>query len=884
MWRNIYYNKKKSEIHETTWNEEGERILNVSKFKPFLFTETKKKTKYKSIYGTYLEPQIFENDSKRYWFVENKEEKIFYNLPPEQQYAIAKYREVPQEEFTKNPIRTFFLDIEAPAKLEFPHAKDAKYEIDLMTIYDSLTGVYHMWGKEKWNKEGTEKILKELNEKKGREGKLRIVKPEEIQYYHIENEKERLEHMLSFWEDNIPEIMTGWNSSGYDLPYIVNRLKLILGGKEYLRLSPFKVVSSKDGFDKFGNPEIKYNIHGVNHMDYMDVFKTFTFKAERDSWKLDDVGSDILDCGKVEHPYHNLYDLARADWDTYSLYNLVDVALLVSLDKELDFIETSRETAYEGFANYVDSLGKIKAITGSVAKLALDSDVFIETRRRSTSQAFEGGFVKQPKPALVTNLFTYDVTSLYPSVMINLNTSLETKVGSIEGEDGEFTFYTEWGERKKVRTEHFIEELKELGYSCSKAGVIFDLNRKGVVIDFVKKQFANKTLFTKKAREAEEAGDLEAAKIWNRKAKITKIFVNSCYGIISAGSSPLFDLDIARSITLTGQNVTKTSINYINDLFFTKFSSKEEAVIGADTDSCFVCFDSVVEKTGKKFFENEKLTKFGLQFSEYIGSLINNTVNEWAVNELACVNPTFNFGREKAAKTALYFAKKQYAYYVLNNEGFDLKEDKRMKYTGLKVIKSEFSPMVKKMFNELYFECLGKYLEMGHSENRKHLVKIVRKHKEKFFSSSFYEISKRQKANNLNLYENGGTQVNKKGETVIVEGFRDTYEAGLRCPISVKSCIFHNNIIKEKKLMHKYQLHQGGVKAMWSYVKPNEYGIEMIAGNNDILPEEFGLEIDYDRQWEKLYMVVARQLFDTVDWIFPNLKHEEMVDFDEMFG
>ena len=883
MYRHVYYDKKKSEIHENTWDEDGARITRVTDFKPFLLTETEEKTNYKSIYGTYLKPHKFDNDSKRYWFVENKDERVFYNLPPEQQYLIAKYRKIPQEEFTENPIRTFFLDIEAPAKSEFPEPKDAKYEIDLMTIYDSLTEKYYMWGKKSWNVIGVEETLDKLNKEKGDDGKLLPISPDDIVYYEIEDEKERLTHMLDFWVDNYPDVYTGWNINGFDTVYIVNRLKLVLGGKHYQKLSPFGKVTGKEGFDKFGNPEIRYNIHGINVMDYMDVFSTFTFKAERESWALDAVASDILNCGKVDAGM-SLYDLSVKDWSKYSLYNLVDVALLVSLDVDTEFLETARQTSYEGFSNFVESLGKIKVINGSIAASAVNKGMFIPSARRSQPVSFEGGFVKEPTVGLTTNLFTFDITSLYPTNMISLNTSPETKVGSIQGQDGEFIIYSDYGTTCKVREDKFLDELRDKGYCVSKADVIFDLNKSGIVIEFVQKQFDNKSLYSKRADECLSKNDEEGAKYWQRKAKITKIFLNSCYGMISAASSPLYDLDIARSITLTGQGVTKNAIDQIQQLFEKSYGCTEDPVVAGDTDSVMITFDEVVKHYGKEFFADEALTSFGKIYSNKIGDFLNKITNDWARDTMACTKPTYNFGREKACPTALFFAKKQYAYYVLDNEGFPLPEKKRMKYTGLKVIKSEYSPMIKGMFNELYSETLTKYLEMGHKFNRTHLCDLIAKHKKQFFKASFSDVSKRQKANNLSLYENGGSRVNNVGSTVITEGFKERYVAGSRCPAQVKSCIFHNRIIEDLGLKGKYQQHQGGVKALWSYVEPNEYGIESIAGNNGNLPEEFGLKINYEKQWEKMYLTVAKQLFDTVEWIFPNLKHDEEVDFDELFG
>lgn len=863
MWRNCYYDPKFSTIHEFTWNEKGERVTLTSPFRPFLLVETESKSNFKSVYGTNLEMKSFDNSYQRYKFVEREEGRLFFNLSPEQQYLIGKYRKAERSDFNKHEIRTFMLDIEAPAKFEFPAPEHAKYEIDLMTIHDSLTDTYHVWGKRPFDMTSMGDAFKQLG------GSIEAATEDNVKYYEIEDEAERLEHMVSFWEENCPDVYSGWNIDGFDTPYLINRIKLKLGKNDFKRLSPVGSVTKREGFDKFGNPQIQYKIKGVSMMDYMDVFKTFTFNAERESWKLDDVASDILGCGKVDIGDISLYDLSRTEWDKYGVYNIVDVALLVSMDRQLKFIDIGRSTAYEGYSNIVDCLGKIVTITGSIAKYALDEQLIIETRKPQDNVSFEGGYVKTPEPMMRTNISTYDITSLYPTNMMVLGVSHETKVGAVRGYDDGYVFFEEYGEPKRKLEEEFKPYLKSKGYCISPADIIFDQNKDGIINKFVRTQFNNKSEFSRLSKEAKRNGDEAAAEEYARLGQITKIFLNSCYGVVSAAKSPLYDLDIARSITLTGQGVIKKAAELANNFAVENFGTTRDIVIGGDTDSIFIDFTEVVENRNTTMFDDETLSPFGNKLCKLYEKVLNNGVNDWMREDMLCVNPTYNFEREKAAASALFFAKKQYAYYVLNNEGFDLPPEKRMKYTGLKVVRSEYSAMVKKFMGELYELVLSQYLKLGHDECRRAMSDLVKSHKEQFYNAPFFDISKRQKANNITKYEND---------------FIDRYRHGLHCPAQVNACVCHNRLIEDLDLKGKYQQHQGGVKAMWVYTLPNKWGIKNCAGNDGKLPEEFGLEIDVDKMFEKLYLPVAHQIFEVVGWNFPNIYYDEMVDLDDLMS
>ena len=863
MYRNCYYDRKESKIHEFTWDEYGDRIEIIEDFTPFVFIETSAETKYKSVYGTNLEVMKFDKFYQKNNFVNKYNGRIFYDISPEQQYLIKKYRKSDQNKFTENDIRIFYLDIECPSPDKFPDPDHADYEIDVMTIYDSLTDKFIMWGKHAYSRDN---IIDEVN-KLG--GKIISIKKEDVIYHHIEDEKERLEHVLAYWKANTPDIYTHWNGDGFDTPYLINRIKRIVGGDKWKAISPVNSIRDVSGFDKYGNVQNSYKINGLSSMDYMEVFKIFTAK-ERESWSLDSVAQDVLNCGKIAYESSNLYQLSIDDWETYCAYNLVDVLLLRSIEKERRYLKLSRQTAYYGLSNPSDSLGKVKNIAGYSTLMGLKNGVVTHTDFKKEPDEIAGGFVRKPTPSFRKNVGSFDIKSLYPVIMIAFNMSTETKVGRVEEINDTYRVIFKDGGGKMFNDKSSYEEwIKDNKYCVSFHNIIFDQKKEGILTKIVKEQFAKKEEYGRLKKEAIKAGNHELAVEYEDLRSITKIFVNSVYGILSTPSSPYYDPEIANSITLTGQNIIKYSADLIEEYSEEKFKANGGIVVAGDTDSVMCDFTQVFDFIGRGMFnEDMTLSKTGDLICGIYSKMLNTKVNKMLREDKFCAEPDIIFEREKACLSALFFGKKQYAYYVLNNEGVNLDEGSRMKYTGLKVIKSEYSPFVKDIMNEMYLGVLSKYLEFGDTKCKNHVSSILKEAKSKFYTGGFSDISKRQKANKIKQYE---------------DEYIDTFKAGSRCPAQVSSAINCNRLITKLGLNSKYPEHTSGSKPMWAYVKPNIHQIEKISGVEGCLPEEFGLEVDYDVQFSKMIMPVVIQLYSVMGWELPSFNFEEDFNIDEFW-
>lgn len=891
MYRNVYYSPKERCIHLFGWDSEGNRTEDQIDFKPYLFIEsTKASSNYRSIFGKPLALRQFDTSWERRNYVDDTDKRTYFNLPPEQQFLLSRYWQTDREKFTENPLRVFTLDIECPSPDSFPEPTEAKVPINAITIHDSDTDTFHVWGAEPFDPECVTDYDFESNRY------MKPLTPDRIKYYHCPVEADLLMSFIDFWEANYPDVVTDWNGEAFDIPYIVNRVIRVHDRDTANRLSPVRDIYHRVYPDKWGNPIETYKIRALSHLDYLKVFQTFTLFKERESWRLDDVASDELGVGKLDYGASNLYNLAKEDWSKFVAYNIQDVNLLVGLDRKKNFLDFARVCAYEGFSQLEEATGKISIIVGAVAKMALDRGQILYTRKPSDRVGFEGGFVKEPNWGIHTDLISYDITSLYPTNMMVCNMSPETKRGKVVNWDELEYMETPRYEveitgkgRKAMSKSEFKSFCFDHSLACSGAGILFSQTQSGVVSDFVKHIFTKKQEADTKKREARnmlaameddpdanvQSGvahlEREIAKA-ELERSLWKVLANSIYGVVSNNVSALYDLDIARSVTLTGQRVIQRGYDIVREFSHEKFGvdpEEQDMIVASDTDSMMVSLTPVL-KTGKlgdlQLFEDDKLTDSGKRLLDVYQDRINTDINHWARNTMFTTKELYNFEREKVCPAALFLAKKNYAYHVLNNEGEDCDE---VKYTGLRTVKSEFSGFAKQLLDDVYTHILKRYSTDGETLTRSDTVQLAREGKERFISSPPDEIVRRQKANNLQKWpdEDGNGMFAVKGG----------------CPPQARAAIIHNALLKEFNVVGKYPAIQSGDKVKWGYVKRNPFNIKYIA-YLDELPQEFGLEIDAEVQYDKVVGSAINKAFEVLKWRAAHLDITDEVDLWDIFA
>ena len=851
MYRNISYNSKNRCMNLFTWDEQGKRIKAEVTYKPYLYVETNGASDATSIFNTKLKKKIFSTQYDRSKYIkESGNTRVFENLNIYQQFLVDTFcKEYEKPQFSKNPLKVFYLDIEVYSKENgFPHAHEANFPINAITIYDSLEKKFFTWG-----------------------AKAYTSKEKDVTYFHCSSEKQLLNKFLEYVENDHMDVLSGWNTKFFDIPYIVNRIKKICGDDYIEKLSPTKNVYSRMAFDKFGKEAMIWIIDGVSSVDYLDAYRKFCL-SPRENYKLDTIASIELGENKVDYGSGNLSDLADENWETFIDYNIQDVRLLTKLEDSLKYLDLLRSLAITGLTTMEHALGSIGVITGAAAIKARGRNQKIPTFIRDgiKNGKNEGAFVKEPESGIHKNLVSFDANSLYPNTMITLNISPETKLGKIIEEDDLNVVLKDVNDNvHKITREAFKKLLERENIAVSKAKVLFTQKRKGLfpeIIDVYYKQRVEtrKKLNKIKRQIAEVEDDVERenlkyeAKILDINQMTQKIFLNSIYGAFGNKFFPLGDDDLARSITLTGQAIINQGFDILTKYVegITNKKVQREVVRYMDTDSLFVSFDEIIEAKDMKFSEKNKITKEMYDVINQTEEHLNTEIIKWGGTELNSKDCRIVFKREKICDVGMLLKKKHYILHILDDEG--LKCDK-FKYTGVDVVKSTMPKKVKPFVKNIAETLL---MTMNNQKTNESVTEAY----DEFLKLPLEEIATTMGIKN---YEKYATRCNNLHT---IKGM----------PNHVKSAYYYNFLLEKEGLLNKYEKIQSGDKIKVFYLKkPNKFAIDSIAFKY-YYPEEFKhlFEPDYEKMFDKVIFAPVKKFFEAVNWV-PQ-KPNEMTTCDLM--
>ena len=466
MYRNVSYSPQDQTINLYTWDENGKRIVIPSTYEPYIYLETNNAPDAMSLFNTKLKKKRFRNqyDRSRY-LKDNKVTRVFENFGVYQQFLIDTYwQDNEKPEFTKNALKVYFIDIETYSPDAFPNPQDPNDTINIITIYDTLTKKFHSWGLKPY-----------------------IAKSADVNYIACKTEEELLRKFVEFFSKDYCDILSGWNSEFFDVPYVINRVRKILGEDYMKRLSPVGSLRSRTFMGKYGKEQVKWYIEGLSCVDYLDVYKRFC-QTLRESYKLDAIGEIELQERKVDYGDQNLTDLADDNWETFVDYNIQDVNLLVRLEQKLQYIQLLRMIAYAGLTTFEGALGSLSVITGLCSIRARLKDKRIPTFIKDVKEGSKnaGAYVADPQKGFQEHIVSLDANSLYPNTMITLNLSPETKVGKIiEKTEKEITIKHVNGQTFTLSHDKFAAFVKQEEIAISRAKILFSQKEKGIIPDTI---------------------------------------------------------------------------------------------------------------------------------------------------------------------------------------------------------------------------------------------------------------------------------------------------------------------------------------------------------------------------------------------------------------
>lgn len=852
MYRNAVYNSRNQSIKIFTWDDEGRRVTRDVTFNPYLYLESPDGDKV-SIYGTKVKKRAFNTQYDRTKYIaDSGNRRLFENIPTVQQYLLETFwRENETPEFTQHPLRMVFLDIETFSPDSFPNTEDPTHTVNVITCYDTFSKKFHTFGLNPYDN-----------------------KAENVIYYHCKNERALFIKFIEYIEADFPDILSGWNSEFFDIPYIINRIERLLGQEYVNRLSPTGQVYDRMMRGKFGREVKRYYISGVACIDYLDIYKRFCLRL-RESYKLDAIGEVELNERKIDYGNINLATLSETDWDTFVKYNIQDVNLLVRLEEKLQYVSLLRMLSYVGLTTLEGAMGTISVINGALTIKARKRKEVISTFVRPQAEGKNpGAYVAEPKHGFKENVVSFDANSLYPNVMIALNLSPETKVGKIEKtDDNNFVVHHVSGKSFNLTKEKFSSFIKQEELSITKAGFLFTQKKQGIIPEFLDHYYKERVIIkeelfkVRKKLQTLNKSDADYEKVQfeverlNTKQMVIKILVNSCYGYMGNKQAPIGDDDIASSVTLTGQAVIKQAGKLLQDYLTTNFNVTDshtlnESWVYSDTDSCYFSLGCIKDKVPLKDGEviSEKFYKTVNDLEDYL----NIGITSWAKKNLLTKDSRFVFKRECIADVAVFLQKKRYVMHILDDEGLKVN---KFKYVGVEVVRTTMPNAIKP-----YAKKIIETMLLTQSQNQTN--KLLNETFDVFKSLSPEEIAFVMGVKGYEKYES------QCKEFLVAKGM----------PIHVKSAYYHNLIMS--KIDGKSETITSGDKIRYLYVeKQNKYGITTIGFKYNYNDEFRNLfKIDYVLMFEKILFNSIERFYDSVNWRIRKPTDNVQTELDDLFG
>lgn len=603
----------------------------------------------------------------------------------------------------------------------------------------------------------------------------------------VDSEADLLEVTLDLLED--ADVTTGWNSEFFDMPYIVQRIRQVLGDEQIemvcdencapavksvphlKRLCLFGCLPEARKKERFGAEETYFEFPGKPHLDYMALYRKFTF-VELHSYSLDSVLQEEIKKSKVKYD-GTLEQLYKNDFKKFVEYNVWDTMGMVEMDNKLKFIDLANEMKHMANVLFKDTLGSVSIIEQAIlAELHEQGMVAPDKDPGDETGPVAGAFVKEPIGGLFKWVASYDINSLYPSVIRMLNISPETVVGQIdlsrtyrkldelvksgkaESRTEAWHWFTGTTEFHLVEDQNVFEEMEvELedgevltmngqeihewiegsDLSISANGTIFSLERQGIIPFCLEKWYNERVQFKKMSKEFKGQGDQEAADYWDRIQHVRKIFLNSTYGALLNRWFRFSDPRFGQSVTLSGRVVTKHMARKAGEILDERYATAPpmdpdeftESFITGDTDSAYMTLDKVVD--GMDLDEI-------VAVADEIGRIINESFpahmdQKFMVGEER--GAIIEAGREVVAERGLFKnKKKRYALYVKDTEGF--REDK-LKIMGMDTQRSDTPAFVQDFLKD----CIKAVVQDGCDQDR--LKDMIEEFRDVFYERNPWE-------------------------------------------------------------------------------------------------------------------------------------------------
>ena len=822
--------------------KDGKRFEDRIKFSPTLYKADPNGTAY-TMNGVRVSPVLFDTmrevkDYQQAWKDVGGADKTLYG----QTNFVSSFiqEKFPDDiEFDRDIINVSTIDIEVASDDGFPTPEEAAYPVISITIKNNIDNIYYVWGLYDYNPAACE---------------LDTVVASDINYVKCADERELLLRFLAHWNSDrhCPDVVTGWNTRFFDIPYLVNRITKFIGEDFAKKMSPWNVVNPRS-VTTMGREQQYYNLEGIASLDYLELFKKFGYSyGAQESYKLDHIGHVVLGERKLSYEeFSSLHSLYKHDFQKFIDYNIKDVELVDRLEDKMGLITLALTMAYRGGVNYTDTLGTTAIWDSIIFRDLSKQGVVIPAAEEKFKSDYPGGYVKAPQVGLHEWVVSFDLASLYPNIIVQWNMSPETIVeGKREQMDPDMALAGN------------IPQLKG-DYALAANGVYFTKEKQGVlpkiIVDYYNERKAVKKRMLASQQELETIDksnvvekyrvERDIARYENQQMAI-KILLNSLYGALGNKYFRYFDLRVAEGITLTGQTVIRWAERSVNE-FMNKIvgTTNKDYVIAIDTDSVYVNFGPLVDK----YVKDNQVDNIAQICKDQFEPMLEKSYQK-LYETFNCYMPRMEMDREAIADRGIWTAKKRYILNVHDNEGVRYAEPK-LKIMGIEAIKSSTPSACRDALKALF-----KVIVTGDEGATQ---KAIQQFKDYFVTLPPEEVS----------FPRGVNDTIKWRDRKLI------YKKGT--PIHVRGALLYNHYVKDKNLDKKYTLVQNGEKIKFCYLKMPNPIKENVISFPDYLPQELQLHkyINYDLQFQKTFLDPIEPILEAIGWSV-----EEKVSIEDFFA
>ena len=669
--------------------------------------------------------------------------------------------------------------------------------------------------------------------------------------FMFEKEADLLNTFLDLIDD--ADVLSGWNSEGYDIPYTVNRVTQILSKDDTRRFCLWGQMPKARTFERFGKESLTFDLVGRVHMDYMQLYRKYTYE-ERHSYSLDAIG-DYEDLGSKTTYEGTLDQLYNQNFRTFIEYNRQDVVLVNKIDKKLKFLDLANTIAHENTVLLPTTTGAVAVTEQAIINEAHARGMVVPNRRSygddDNTQA-AGAYVAYPKKGLWQDIGSIDINSLYPSAIRALNMGPETIVGQLrpvatdalinermskgmsfaaawEGlfatleytavmeQNRGFELTVDW--QDGTSTIMSAAEFWPIIFNSNKPwiisanGTIFTYDKEGIIPGLLARWYAERKEMQATLTQVKEEGNHELEEYWDKRQLVKKINLNSLYGAILNPGCRFFDKRIGQSTTLTGRSIAKHMDAYVNECITGRYDHVGDAIIYGDTDSCYFTAYPVLKKEideGRMVWNKDT----AIALYDSIADQVNASFPGFMEQAFHCpreMGSIIRGGREIVASTGLFITKKRYAVLFYDKDGkrYDVGgKPGKVKAMGLDLKRSDTPKVIQEFLSDILNDTLN-------GVTKEPIIEKIRDFKYKFKERPGWEKGSPKRVNNLTMYGN-----------------KEAKEGKANMPGHVRAALNWNNLRRMNSDNYSMAV-TDGMKVIVCKLRPNPLGWTSIAYPTD---------------------------------------------------